>query len=111
MAKKTTITTAERTDTVIRAIKLIREGHSLLSAMGCRLMFDSYNDDGPYVVPKAVDFPDSSGPENTDAAEFLGKCPKIITVDGIYNDGSRGVDKVPRWWNSISKKISTFLNQ
>ena len=113
MAKKTIITTEERTDTVIRALKLIREGNSLLSAVGCKLMFDSYNVAGLFIVPAAADFPDRcEHGEADDAREFIREtCPTVVDLDGIYNDGFRGVEKVPRWWNALYKKISTFVKQ
>ena len=93
------ITTEERKEKLLQAAKLFRDGQKLLAEAGLRLMFDSYNDDGLYVVPEAVDFPDySEDSDNADAAEFLGKCPKIIEVDGLYNDGGRQAADIPEWW-------------
>lgn len=91
----------QRKEKVLKAIKLMEEGKALLKEAGFKLVFDSYNDDGVYAVPEQVDFPDYGpyGPgEDANAGEFLGDCPVVIGVDGLYNDGSRGATDVPSWW-------------
>ena len=89
-----------RQEKVFKAIKLFDEAKALLEDAGFKLIFDSYNDDGVYAVPKEADFPDYDGDETelTDAGKFLEDCPVVLAVDGLYNDGTRLVDDVPKWW-------------
>ena len=104
-----------RQEKVFKAIKLFDEAKALLDEAGFMLVFDSYNDDGAYAVPKEVDFPDDCAVETgecdksfdelTDAGEFLSDCPTVIEISGLYNDGTRLVDNVPKWWKGWDKFI------
>ena len=102
-----------RKEKVIKALELLQQGQELLDEAGFQLIFDSYNDDGAYAVPKDVDFPDDfavetgeckkSFKELTDASVFLMDCPIAIEISGLYNDGKRLVDNVPKWWKGWGK--------
>ena len=92
-----------RKDKVLKALELLQQGKELLDEAGFRLVFDSYNNDGAYAVPKEVDFPDNWGERDDlpDASDFLSDCPVAIEIIGLYNDG-RPVDNVPTWWKGWS---------
>lgn len=87
----------QRKEKFNQAMRLLKEGHDLLKEAGFKLIFDSYNDDGVYAVPDQVAFDDWMKGD-TDAGEFLNDCPRVIEVDGLYNDGSRGATDIPSWW-------------
>ena len=104
-----------RKEKVIKALDLLKQGQELLDEAGFMLVFDSYNDEGAYAVPKAVDFPDDcavvtgeckkSFEQLTDASVFLMDCPTAVTISGLYNDGQRLVDNIPYWWKGWTKFI------
>ena len=104
-----------RQEKVFKAFELLKQGQELLDEAGFMLVFDSYNDNGAYAVPKEVDFPDDfavetgeckkSFEELTDASVFLMDCPIAIDIRGLYNDGQRLVDNVPYWWKGWNKFI------
>ena len=96
-----------RKEKVIKALELLKQGQELLDEAGFMLVFDSYNDDGAYAVPKAVDFPDEPGKhkERPRAGDFLSDCPTAISISGLYNDGNRYVDSIPYWWKGWTKFI------
>ena len=58
-----------RQEKVFKAFELLKQGQELLEEAGFKLIFDSYNDNGAYAVPKDVDFPD-------DFAVETGECKK-----------------------------------
>lgn len=105
----------KRQDKVFKALELLKQGQELLDEAGFRLVFDSYNDVGAYAVPKEVDFPDDCAVETgecgksfeelTDASVFLMDCPIAVDISGLYNDGQRLVDNVPKWWKGWDKFI------
>ena len=94
-----------RKEKVIKALELLQQGQELLDEAGFQLIFDSYNDDGAYAVPKDVDFPDDWGERDDlpSAGDFLSNCPIAIEISGLYNDGKRLVDNVPKWWKGWGK--------
>lgn len=106
-----------RQEKVFKALELLKQGQELLDEAGFMLVFDSYNDNGAYAVPKEVDFPDDCAVETgecsksfeelTDASVFLMDCPTAIDVSGLYNDGQRLVDNVPKWWKGWDKFSKT----
>jgi len=95
----------KRKDKVLKAFELLQQGQELLEEAGFKLIFDSYNDDGVYAVPKEVDFPDDCGErdDRPSASDFLSDCPIAIEIIGLYNDRMRFVDNVPKWWKGWSK--------
>lgn len=105
----------KRQEKVLKALDLLKQGQELLDEAGFMLVFDSYNDNGAYAVPKEVDFPDDfavetgecdkSFEELTDAGDFLMDCPTAIEISGLYNDGQRLVDNVPKWWKGWNNFI------
>lgn len=107
----------KRQEKVSKALDLLKQGQELLDEAGFKLVFDSYNDCGAYAVPKEVDFPDDYAVETgecdksfedlTDASEFLMDCPIAVDISGLYNDGQRLVDNVPKWWKGWSKFITS----
>ena len=88
----------QRKEKFNQAMRLLKEGHDLLKEAGFKLIFDSYNDDGVYAVPEQVDFPDYCHGDDANAGEFLADCPRVIEVNGLYNDGCRGATDIPSWW-------------
>ena len=88
----------QRKEKFNQAMRLLKEGQALLKEAGFKLMFDSYNDDGLYAVPEQVSFEDWMHGDDADAGKFLENCPRVIEVDGLYNDGQRCVEDVPDWW-------------
>ena len=96
-----------RKEKVIKALELLKQGQELLDEAGFMLVFDSYNDDGAYAVPKAVDFPDEpvKHKELPCASDFLSDCPTAISISGLYNDGNRYADNIPYWWKGWTKFI------
>ena len=104
-----------RQEKVIKALELLKQGQELLDEAGFMLVYDSYNDNGAYAVPKAVDFPDDcavvtgkckkSFEQLTDASVFLRDCPTAVDIIGLYNDGQRLVDNIPYWWKGWTKFI------
>ncbi len=88
----------QRKEKVLKAIRLMEEGKALLKEAGFKLVFDSFNDDGVYAVPEQVDFPDVYPGDDANAGEFLGDCPVVLGVAGLYNDGYRKATDVPSWW-------------
>lgn len=94
-----------RQEKVIKALELLKQGQELLDEAGFMLVLDSYNDEGAYAVPKAVDFPDECGKhkELPGAGNFLADCPIAIDISGLYNDGNRYVDNIPYWWKGWAK--------
>lgn len=104
-----------RQEKVFKAIKLFDEAKELLESAGFKLIFDSYNDTGVYAVPEQVDFPDDCAVETgecdksfeelTDASVFLMDCPVVLEANGLYNDGTRLVNDVPKWWKGWNNFI------
>ena len=63
-----------RQDKVFKAFELLKQGQELLEEAGFKLIFDSYNDNGAYAVPKEVDFPDDFAVETGECEKSFENC-------------------------------------
>ena len=98
------MTDTQRLEEARMAFDMLEKGTEMLANVGFRLVFDSYADSGLYAVPADVDFGDRHGDDpREDAGEFLADCPVALSVEGVYNDGTRVADRVPDWWHGWSR--------